>query len=131
METAFMKTKPTILFLLILNLCILSKLESQELYRISNTHNIIRFYKSSTSNIEFLTDSVSVDIKRQDSTFTLSFYNKQGKAITSCLYKFKGRFATIVLTNRSSGFKKDGMVKKKQKVKVLEPIESDCINEVL
>lgn len=115
----------TVIISLIL-ISVVKKCSSQEVLGFSNTKIILRYYKSSSKNIERLNDSLTIRIKKTGLKYRITIVNDD-KILSTCDYIFRGNYVNREFITRNLKDEGPDLIREKRKVKILEPIKTDCI----
>lgn len=99
----------------------------QEYYKIENTSQVIRYYKNLKDNTESISDSISMRVSRKGEIFYITLNNQSGKLLATCEYRFTKKYVDRVFVSRNATENGNELIKSKKKIKVLEPVNDNCI----
>ena len=103
---------------------------NKESIQIQDTDFVIRFYPKAKKNIEILNDTLSLSIYKKNETYHLGLI-KNGKIITACNYRYKGKIINRTTIKRNTTEKEGPFSNEMQKIKIIEPINFNCIANTL
>jgi hypothetical protein len=103
---------------------------SQEYLQIKGTKKVFRYFSDLKKSDEAINDSTTVSIWKQKNIYNLHVLIN-GKKNTECLYSFNGQTVPQNLRVRVFNKKGNKFIVKKIIVKILVPVNDDCIKHLI
>jgi hypothetical protein len=119
-----------LIFLFFVLLITSSSVFSQEYLRIEGTGKVFRYFSNLKKTEEAINDSTTISIRKQKNNYNIKVVNK-GKKNTECLYAFNGQVVAQNLRIRVLNKQGSKFVIKKIFIKILAPVNDDCITHLI
>ena len=119
----------SIFFIVFLSLSIKSK--AQVYFKIDSTKKIISYFPNLKKSTYKINDTVYIEIKKVKKNFKISLIKINGDTICNCQYFATGKKEKQILKTRTSSKKGVIYTKHEVSVKILTPLNDNCIKSQL